>query len=190
MARDISARKLTEENRRSDALDVEQEMLKDQLTNIANRRSFDEHFTPLWHEACDEQEMLSIVMCDIDYFKPYNDNYGHKMGDKTLKIIALALNTAGSEIGFFAARYGGEEFVVIIKGGNATKVFRAVEKLREAINKTKVEHLHSDVSRYVTMSMGLSSIFPSDLNTMKMLVAEAALYDAKMSGRDQISVHN
>ena len=95
-------------------------------------------------------------------------------------------------MGSFAARYGGEEFVVIIKGGNATKVFRAVEKLRETIKKTKIEHLHSDVSRYVTMSMGLSSIFPSDLNTMKMLVAEAdeALYDAKMSGRDQISVHN
>ncbi len=66
------------------------------------------------------------------------------------------------------------------------------EKLREAINQTKVEHLYSDVSRYITMSMGLSSIFPSDLNTKKMLVAEAdvALYDAKMSGRDQISVHD
>ncbi len=192
MARDITARKLTEEKLSSDASDFEQKMLNDQLTNIANRRSFDERFTMLWQEACDEQEMLSIVMCDIDYFKPYNDNYGHQMGDETLKIIALALNNAASEMGCFAARYGGEEFVVIIKGGNATKVFRAVEKLREAINKTKVEHLHSDVSRYVTMSLGLSSIFPSDLNTMKMLVAEAdgALYDAKMSGRDQISVHN
>ncbi|MCP4323657.1 MAG: diguanylate cyclase [Alteromonadales bacterium] len=192
MARDITARKLTEEKLSSDASDFEQKMLNDQLTNIANRRSFDTRFKQLWQEAHDEQEMLSIVMCDIDYFKPYNDNYGHPMGDEALKIIALALQTAVNEMGCFVARYGGEEFVVIIKGGNATKVFRAVEKLREAINQTKVEHLYSAVSRYVTMSMGLSSIFPSDLNTQKILVAEAdaALYDAKMSGRDQISVHD
>ena len=159
MARDITTRKLTEEKLSSDASDFEQKMLNDQLTNIANRRSFDTHFTKFWQEAYDKQEMISIVMCDIDYFKPYNDNYGHQMGDETLKVIALALHNAASEIGCFAARYGGEEFVVIIKGGNSTKALRAVEKFREAINNTKVEHLHSDVSRYVTMSMGLSSIF-------------------------------
>ncbi|PKF62180.1 hypothetical protein CW745_07230 [Psychromonas sp. psych-6C06] len=192
MARDITSRKLTEEKLSSDASDFEQKMLNDQLTNIANRRSFDERFSQLWSEAYSEQEMLSIVMCDIDFFKPYNDNYGHQKGDEALKIVATALQQAANEMGCFAARYGGEEFVVIIKGGNATKVLRAVEKLREAVNQTKVEHLYSDVSRYITMSMGLSSIFPSDLNTMKMLLAEAdgALYDAKMSGRDQISVHN
>ena len=192
MARDITARKLTEEKLSSDASDFEQKMLHDQLTNIANRRAFDNHFEKIWHEAQNEQEMLSVVMCDVDYFKPYNDNYGHQMGDEALKTIALALNTAANEMGCFAARYGGEEFVVVIKGGNATKVFRAVEKLRETVNQTKVEHLYSDVSRYVTMSMGLSSIFPSDLNTMKILVAEAdaALYDAKMSGRDQICIHD
>ncbi|WP_022940042.1 transporter substrate-binding domain-containing diguanylate cyclase [Psychromonas hadalis] len=192
MARDITVRKLTEEKLSSDASDFEQKVLNDQLTNIANRCSFDAHFTKLWQEACDEQEMLSVVMCDIDYFKSYNDNYGHQMGDEALKIIATALQATANEMGCFTARYGGEEFVVIIKGGNATKVFRAVEKLHEAIKQTKVEHLYSDVSRYVTMSMGLSSLFPSDLNTMKILIAEAdaALYDAKMSGRDQISVHD
>lgn len=192
MARDITSHKITEEKLSSDASDFEQKMLNDQLTNIANRRSFDVHFAQLWQESCVEHEMLSIVMCDIDYFKPYNDNYGHQMGDETLKVIASALQSAANEIGCFAARYGGEEFIVIIKGGNATKVLRVAEKLREEINKTKVEHLYSDVSGYVTISMGLSSIFPSDLNTMKMLVAEAdaALYNAKLSGRDQISVHD
>ena len=192
MARDITSRKLTEEKLSSDASDFEQKMLHDQLTNIANRRAFDVHFEKLWHEAQNEREMLSIVMCDIDFFKPYNDNYGHPMGDEALKVIALALDVAAKEMGCFAARYGGEEFVVIIKGGNATKVFRAVEKLHDAINQTKVEHLYSDVGRFVTMSMGLSSIFPSDLNSMKILVAEAdaALYDAKMSGRDQICIHD
>ncbi|GLS91133.1 hypothetical protein GCM10007916_22020 [Psychromonas marina] len=192
MARDITAHKLTEEKLNSDASHFEQKMLHDPLTNIANRRAFDEHFERLWQETSSEQEMLSVVMCDIDYFKPYNDNYGHQMGDEALKLIALALHETASKMGCLAARYGGEEFVVIIKGGNATKVLRAVEKLQEAVHQTQVEHLYSEVSRYITVSMGLSSIFPSDLNTMKMLVAEAdaALYDAKISGRDQISVHN
>jgi len=192
MARDITAHKLTEEKLSSDASAFEEKMLHDQLTNIANRRSFDENFSRLWHEAQNEQEMLSIVMCDIDYFKPYNDNYGHQMGDEALKLVATALNSAADNMGCFVARYGGEEFVIIIKGGNATKVLRAVEKFHEAVNHTKIEHLYSDVSRHITISMGLSSIFPSDLNTMKMLIAEAdsALYDAKMSGRNQISVHN
>lgn len=192
MARDITAHKLTEEKLSSDASDFEQKMLNDQLTSIPNRRSFDENFARLWQEAENEQEMLSIVMCDIDYFKPYNDNYGHQMGDETLKAVATALNHAANKMGCFAARYGGEEFVIIIKGGNATKVLRGVEKFHEAVNHIEIEHLYSDVSRYITVSMGLSSIFPSDLNTMKMLIAEAdgALYDAKMSGRNQISVHN
>jgi diguanylate cyclase (GGDEF)-like protein/PAS domain S-box-containing protein len=191
MARDITAHKLTEEKLTLDASDFEQKMLNDQLTNIANRRSFDERFTKLWQECKYEREMLSIVMCDIDYFKPYNDNYGHQKGDEALKIIASALQSVTLEIGGFVARYGGEEFVIIIKGGNVTKVFRGVEKIHAAINETKVEHLYSDVSQYITVSMGLSSIFPSELNTMNMLVAEAdaALYDAKISGRDQISVH-
>ncbi|WP_413702085.1 diguanylate cyclase [Psychromonas sp. KJ10-10] len=191
MARDITAHKLTEEKLSSEASDFEQKMLNDQLTNIANRRSFDERFEQLWKESVFEREMLSIVMCDIDYFKPYNDNYGHQMGDEALKIIANTLQRVTLEIGGFVARYGGEEFVIIIKGGNATKVYRAVEKVHATIHETKVEHLYSEVSKYITMSMGLSSIFPSDLNTMNMLVAEAdvALYDAKISGRDQISVH-
>tara|TARA_R110001583_G_scaffold67490_3_gene192869 strand:- start:12439 stop:14853 length:2415 start_codon:yes stop_codon:yes gene_type:complete len=191
MARDITAHKLTEEKLSSDASDFEQKMLNDQLTNIANRRSFDERFAKLWQQCIYEQEMLSIVMCDIDYFKPYNDNYGHQMGDEALKIIASTLQSVTHEVGGFVARYGGEEFVIIIKGGNATKVYRAVEKIHAAIKETKVEHLYSEVDEYITMSLGLSSIFPSDLNTMNMLVAEAdaALYDAKISGRDQISVH-
>ena len=192
MARDITAHKLTEEKLNLDASEFEQKMLHDPLTNIANRRAFDEHFVRTWREAVSEQEMLSLVMCDVDYFKPYNDNYGHQMGDEALKLIASTLHETADEMGCFAARYGGEEFIILLKGGNATKVLRAVEKLRGAVNETKIEHLHSEVSRYVTVSMGLSSMFPSDLNTMKMLVAEAdaALYNAKTSGRNQISVHD
>ena len=191
MARDITLRKQAEEKLSSDASDFEVKMLHDPLTGIANRRAFDLQLNKLWQEACDEQELLSLVMCDIDFFKPYNDNYGHQKGDQVLLEVAQVLENTCEKSGCFVARYGGEEFVVLIKGGNATKALRTVETLREAIAEAGIEHLYSSVNTTVTMSMGLSSMLPSELNTMAMLLAEAdsAMYQAKKYGRDQISVH-
>lgn len=191
VARDITLHKQTEEKLSTEASDFEIKMLHDPLTGIANRRAFDMQFEKLWQEACAEQELLSIVMCDVDFFKSYNDNYGHQKGDLVLQGVAQALENTCDKLGCFVSRYGGEEFVVLIKGGNATKALKAAEALREAIAETKVEHLYSSVNTVVTMSMGLSSILPSELNAMPMLLAEAdsAMYNAKKSGRDQISVH-
>ena len=191
MARDITLRKHTEEKLSLEASDFEVKMLHDPLTGIANRRAFDLQLNKLWQEACDEQELLSLVMCDIDFFKSYNDNYGHQKGDQVLQEVAQVLDTSCKESGCFVARYGGEEFVVLMKGGNATKALKAVEKLREAIAEARIEHLYSSVNTIVTMSMGLSSMLPSELNAMPMLLAEAdsAMYQAKKYGRDQISVH-
>ena len=191
VARDITLHKQTEQKLSSEASYFEVKMLHDPLTGIANRRSFDLQFDKLWQEACAEQELLSIVMCDVDFFKPYNDNYGHQKGDKVLQKIAQALEGRCEKLGCFVARYGGEEFVVLIKGGNATKALKVAEALREAVIDTNIEHLYSSVNTIVTMSMGLSSILPSELNTMPMLLAEAdsAMYQAKKDGRDQISVH-
>lgn len=191
MARDISLRKQTEEKLSSEASDFEVKMLHDELTGIANRRAFDLQFTKLWQEACEEQELLSLVMCDIDFFKHYNDNYGHQKGDQALQCVAHALQDGCDKSDCFVARYGGEEFVVLIKGGNATKALKVAENIRQAVEKAQVEHLYSSVSTVITLSMGLSSIFPSELNSMKLLLAEAdkALYDAKETGRNQICVH-
>jgi len=191
MGRDITLRKETEEKLSSEASEFEAKMLHDQLTRIANRRAFDMQFSKLWQEACDEQELLSLVICDIDFFKKYNDNYGHQKGDQALLGVATALQTVCDKAGCFVARYGGEEFAVLIKGGNATKALKVTENVREAVKKTQIEHLHSSVNTVITMSMGLSSMFPSELNSMKILLAEAdsALYAAKESGRDQTSVH-
>ena len=190
MARDITLRKQTEEKLSSDASDFEVKMLHDQLTDLANRRAFDLQFTKLWQEACDEQELLSLVMCDIDFFKSYNDNYGHQKGDQALQSVANTLQSICETLDCFVARYGGEEFVILIKGGNATKALKVSENIRLAIEKAKIEHLYSSVNSIITVSMGLSSMFPSELNSMKMLLAEAdsALYDAKGNGRDQICV--
>lgn len=191
MARDISLRKQTEEKLSSEASDFEVKMLNDELTGIANRRAFDLQFAKLWQEACEEQELLSLVMCDIDFFKYYNDNYGHQKGDQALQCVANALQDVCEKSDCFVGRYGGEEFVVLIKGGNATKALKVAENIRQAIEKSHIEHLYSSVNTILTMSMGLSSLFPSELNSMKTLLAEAdrALYDAKESGRDQICVH-
>ncbi len=191
MARDITLRKQTEEKLSSEASDFELKMLHDPLTGIANRRAFDLKLNKLWQEACDEQELLSLVMCDIDFFKAYNDNYGHQKGDEVLLQVAQVLYRTCEQLGCFVARYGGEEFVVLIKGENATKALKAVEMLREAVAEANIEHLHSSVNTSITMSMGLSSILASELTTMAMLFAEAdsAMYEAKKSGRNQICVY-
>lgn len=191
MARDISLHKQTEEKLTSAASDYEVKMLHDQLTGIPNRRAFDIQFEMFWKEAKDEQELLSIVMCDIDFFKLYNDNYGHQKGDVALKQVAQVLQKTANELGVFVARYGGEEFVVLSKGGNATKALKNAEILRKAVANEKIEHLHSVTSHSITMSMGLSNLFPSNLNTMAMLLAEAdsALYESKKHGRNQVGVH-
>lgn len=191
MARDITLRKQTEEKLSSEASDFELKMLLDPLTGIANRRAFDLQLNKLWQEACEEQELLSLVMCDIDFFKAYNDNYGHQKGDEVLLAVAQALYRTCEKLGCFVARYGGEEFVVLIKGENATKALKAVEMLREAVAEANIEHLHSSVNTSITMSMGLSSILASELTTMAMLFAEAdsAMYEAKKNGRDQICVY-
>ena len=191
MARDITLRKQIEDKLSSDASDFEVKMRHDQLTLIANRRSFDREYQNLWQKACGEQELLSVVMCDIDFFKNYNDNYGHQQGDKALQEIATLLQDTCEKQGCFVARYGGEEFVVVIEGGNATKALKVAEELRQAVEKAQIEHLYSQASNIISLSMGLSSLFPSELNNQKMLLAEAnsALYSAKNSGRDQICVH-
>lgn len=191
MARDITLYKQTEEKLTLEASDYEVKMLNDQLTGIANRRAFDLHFERLWKEASNEEELLSLVMCDIDFFKPYNDNYGHQKGDQALFEVAQALQNKAEELGYFVARYGGEEFVVLIKGGNATNALKVAEVLRESIEEANIEHLYSSTSNTITMSMGLSSLLPSDFNTKSMLLAEAdsAMYNSKKYGRNQISVH-
>lgn len=191
MARDITLCKQTEDKLTSDASDFEEKMFHDQLTSIANRRSFDSEYQNIWQKSCDEQELLSLVMCDIDFFKAYNDNYGHQQGDDTLQQVASILQTICEKQGYFVARYGGEEFVVIIEGGNATKALKVAEELRQAVENAQIEHFYSQTSHILTLSMGLSSLFPSELNSKKILLAEAgsALYSAKNSGRDQVCVH-
>ena len=160
----------------------------DSLTQVANRRRFDEYLVQEWSRCAREQEHLSLILCDVDYFKFYNDAYGHQAGDRCLLEVAQGMQSIIKRPADVVFRYGGEEFAVILpftKGEGALKV---AEAIREEISKLQIPHDLSQVSHYVTLSMGVSSIIPSLDVTAESLVevADRALYEAKALGRDRV----
>ena len=173
------------------ACELGAEELVDKLTGLANRRAFEIQFIKLWQEASVEDELLSIVKCDIDFFSAYNISHGQQQGDIVLTEIATVIGEKSKQLGCFAARYFGAGFIVIMKGGNATKALKITEQIFQAITDLKIENTDTSGNVFLTVSMGLSSLFPSDLTSQKMLLAEveSALYVAKTSGGDQIGVH-
>lgn len=134
----------------------------DELTNIANRRSHDKNLITEWNRAKRRETPIAIIMVDIDYFKNYNDYYGHAAGDECLKRVALALQSIIVRAGDSIARYGGEEFSVILPGSNLASASYLAESMREKIESLKIEHAGSKVSKYVTISLGAASAVPSD----------------------------
>lgn len=190
MARDITTRKNKELQLTSVASEFEHQSLNDQLTNIANRRSFDETIEKYWKVASQNKTPLSLVMCDIDFFKPYNDTYGHQKGDDTLQRVAAVLQRKCDEYGCFVARYGGEEFVLLIQEESATHALRIAEDIRKAVEEEEIDHPKSVASLFVTLSMGMATHLPSDGTNSRGLIKEAdnALYEAKSTGRNQVQV--
>jgi diguanylate cyclase (GGDEF)-like protein len=130
---------------------------------------------------------LSLIMCDVDCFKSYNDTYGHQRGDQCLSAIAEALKKAVKRSGDLVARYGGEEFTVIMPNTDLQGAFALAEKTRIAILNLKIPSKSSVVSPYVTLSLGVSSLIPSHLLTPDAIIKDAddALYEAKRLGRNR-----
>jgi len=161
---------------------------KDPLTELANRRFFDETLSVEWERCRREKQWLSILMIDIDYFKAFNDNHGHQEGDVALKAVAGAMKTRMRRATDFIARYGGEEFSVIL--GNTP--FEAAEELARQLHTdvrlAGIRHRASPVAEVVTISIGGASILPSAASTAAELIgrADEALYRAKESGRDRV----
>lgn len=192
--RDISARVKAEralvESRRQ--LEEANSMLErisnhDGLTAIPNRRSF-EHFYELeWRRACRERKWISVVMIDVDFFKSYNDHYGHLAGDQCLKHIAQALQVLNRP-GDMVARYGGEEFVAVLAGTDLPGARHMAERMRLRVAELRLPHEHSQIGPHVTISLGLAAEIPeagsSPLNLI--LKADQALYLAKSRGRDRV----
>jgi diguanylate cyclase (GGDEF)-like protein len=162
----------------------------DVLTGVANRRNFMDTFEKEWKRSRRNKLPLSLIMIDVDFFKAYNDNYGHQAGDECLKNIAPLLQEVLTRPGDMAARYGGEEFVVILPETNLEGTTLIAEKMRKKVESAKIAHDLSTISDYVTISLGTATTIPSIRKKPDSLIAAAdeALYKAKRNGRNRIEV--
>jgi diguanylate cyclase (GGDEF)-like protein len=159
----------------------------DGLTGIANRRYFDEVLAREWDRAKRSQRPISLIMLDVDWFKLFNDHYGHQAGDDCLKAIAQVLKTYVQRANELPARYGGEEFVVILAETDIKQAAAVAESLRAKVEALAIAHQHSPLAR-VTISLGVACVIP-DMDTDAVALikrADDALYKAKEKGRNQV----
>jgi diguanylate cyclase (GGDEF)-like protein/PAS domain S-box-containing protein len=185
---DISERKRTEQQLLEMQKKLEVLSYQDGLTGVANRRMFDSMLEAEWMEAKRSQQPLSLIMIDIDYFKQYNDYYGHLQGDEILKRVARLLNNAGLRAKDFFARFGGEEFALILPETNESAAKKMADRCRNLIFKEQIPHAQSGVSQILTISMGIGTIVPTmhdERNTFLEMV-DTLMYQAKNDGRNRI----
>jgi len=165
---------------------------RDGLTDIANRRYFDEVLAKEIKRAVRSQSSLSLAICDIDYFKLYNDNYGHQSGDDCLKYVARTIAKTSKRPGDLVARYGGEEFGVILPETNLEGAIEIVETIRKAVEQLDLTHKYSDVTDHITISGGVATVQPAKGDDIKEVTrsliqaADKSLYLAKKHGRNQV----
>jgi diguanylate cyclase (GGDEF)-like protein/PAS domain S-box-containing protein len=160
----------------------------DDLTQIANRRRFDDRLTQEWRRARRDGKPLALVICDIDFFKNYNDTYGHLKGDDTLHMVAQTLSDMLKRPMDLVARFGGEEFAAILPNTNIKGAMRVAHEFRAAIDGLKIEHRASAIGGQVTLSFGVAAMIPDGAMQPKSLIeaADKALYKAKALGRNAI----
>ncbi|MCU7835263.1 MAG: diguanylate cyclase [gamma proteobacterium symbiont of Taylorina sp.] len=160
----------------------------DGLTSISNRYCFDNYLNNEWQRAMRSDEPLSLILMDIDFFKQYNDHYGHLAGDDCLKQVAQSLDCSIKRSTDFVARYGGEEFVAVLPKTSSDDAIILAEIFRKNIEKLVIKHEFSSTEQHVTISLGVATMIP-ERNTLPQLLIEAAdrnLYKAKESGRNQV----
>jgi diguanylate cyclase (GGDEF)-like protein len=160
----------------------------DGLTGIANRRKFDEYLDYEWRRARRNQTSITLLMTDIDSFKPYNDHYGHLAGDDCLKRVAMNLKETAQRPADLSARYGGEEFALLLPETDLIGGAHVAERLQQRMKIANIQHEFSDVAPYVTLSIGIGTTVPSDSQSSHQLIesADKCLYVAKGSGRNRI----
>ncbi|MDH5542715.1 MAG: diguanylate cyclase [Nitrospinota bacterium] len=162
----------------------------DGLTGIPNRRTFDRFLENEWARACRTKSSIAVIMMDIDFFKPYNDNYGHQKGDEALKLVGKALEGVVKRPSDIVARYGGEEFVMALGYADSRDAIVMAEKVRDSIELLKIPHKFSSAGQFLTISAGIASIIPDGEVTIATVVknADEALYQAKKEGRNRVKV--
>jgi diguanylate cyclase (GGDEF)-like protein len=160
----------------------------DGLTGVANRRSLDTALNREWQRAQRDKTAISLLMIDIDFFKPYNDYYGHQTGDDCLKIIATKISQLVTRPGDLLARYGGEEFALLLPGTSSGGALSIATHILDAVAALHIPHPKSKISNIVTLSIGICTLMPGDEFNPFHLVgfADDALYLAKEAGRNQI----
>ncbi len=160
----------------------------DGLTQVANRRRFDEYLDDEWQRMMREQLPLSLILCDIDCFKLFNDTYGHQAGDDCLRKVAQVMQSAAKRAIDLCARYGGEEFAVVLPHTERLGAIQVAQGIGSGVKALKITHASSKVTRVVTVSLGVATTIPSLDSSLERLImaADKALYQAKAAGRDRV----
>lgn len=168
---------------------LEQYAMLDGLTGIPNRRFFDEQLDSGIRQSLREGHLLSVIMMDVDQFKPFNDNYGHGAGDQCLRGVSAALSVAVKRPADRVCRFGGEEFVALLPNTDAGGAENLAEKMRACVEELGIRHAYSSVAPVVTISLGTATFDPSSGGDPSSLLerADNALYEAKKAGRNRVS---
>jgi diguanylate cyclase (GGDEF)-like protein/PAS domain S-box-containing protein len=178
---DISERKRTEEKLISLQKELEELSYKDGLTGVANRRRFDALMELEWANARRNKQPLSLVMLDIDYFKQYNDHYGHLDGDQCLKRVARILASAATRARDFVARFGGDEFVLVLPETDEQAALKIAERCRDLVATAQIPHQRSAIGSVLTISVGVNTMIPAHGDELLPFIetADKQLYQAK-----------
>jgi diguanylate cyclase (GGDEF)-like protein len=185
LQQEIQERQRIEQALRQANLELERLAALDSLTQIPNRRRFDEYLSVEWRQGQRDQTYLSLILCDVDCFKAYNDHYGHQAGDGCLRQVALAIHQTlrSSDL---VARYGGEEFAIVLPRTDIYQATLIAQRIHIRIASLKIPHGYSSASPYLTVSLGISSQIPDFASTpdTAIMAADIALYAAKAAGRN------
>jgi diguanylate cyclase (GGDEF)-like protein len=163
---------------------------RDGLTGLYNRRSYDEYADRIWRQSRREETQLTLMLVDIDHFKPFNDYYGHQAGDDALKEVANVIAMSAQRPLDFVARYGGEEFALILYSPAHEYGHDLPEQLRASVRDLKIPHADSPTYQYLTVSIGVAHIIPGSTRSLvgAIQMADEALYQAKAEGRNRVIV--
>lgn len=189
---DITERKNAEKRLQQANRELERLATEDGLTKLFNRRHFDQYLEVEWRRQARAHGQIALIMCDVDYFKSYNDHYGHQAGDTCLRSVANCIRKRVRRPSDLIARYGGEEFAIVAPETDIKGALHIAEMIRHELLQIGIPHNHSSVAPCITMSCGVAAMFPSNSTKPQTLIqrADQALYRAKQKGRNcVISYH-
>jgi diguanylate cyclase (GGDEF)-like protein len=185
---DITERKHAESVLQLANRELERLATEDGLTKLSNRRRFDAYLDLEWRRQMRVQGQIALILCDVDFFKNYNDYYGHQAGDDCLRSVADAIRKRVGRPGDLIARYGGEEFAIVMPETDIRGAFQVAENIRQELTKMNIPHANSAAAPYVTISCGIACMHPDATTDPKSLIekADQGLYRAKQKGRNRV----